>query len=42
MYRSFLSAQQLWLQAFTAEGAGSIPAWRTKILQATWHNQKNK
>ena len=28
--------------AFTEEGAGSIPAQRTKILQTTRHNQKLK
>ena len=34
-----LAAQWLGLHAFTAEGAGSIPGWGTKILQAVQHGQ---
>ena len=32
--------QWLGLRAFTAEGAGSIPGWGTKIPQAVWRSQK--
>ena len=31
-----LAVQWLGRHAFTAEGAGSIPDWGTKILQASW------
>ena len=34
--------QWLGLGAFTAEGTGSIPGWRTKIPQAAWCGQKKK
>ena len=34
--------QWLGLCAFTAEGAGSIPGWGTKIPQALRHSQKKK
>ena len=37
-----LVVQWLGLHAFTAEGPGSIPGRETKILQATWHDQKMK
>ena len=37
-----LAVQWLGLCAFTAEGAGSVPGWRTKIPQATRHSQKKK
>ena len=32
----------LGLQAFTAKGAGSFPAWGTKILKAMWQGTKKK
>ena len=35
--RNSLAVQWLGLQAFTAEGVGSIPGWGTKIPQAVWH-----
>ena len=37
-----LTVQWLCLHNFIAEGAGSIPSQRTKILWATWHGQKIK
>ena len=37
-----LAVQWLGLPAFTAEGLGSVPSQGTKILQATWHSQKQK
>ena len=37
-----LAVQWLGLCAFTAEGAGSIPGWGTKVLQATWHGHKKQ
>ena len=36
-----LAVQWLGLHAFTAVGLGSIAGWRTKILQAIQHSQKN-
>ena len=39
---SSLAVQELGLHALTAEGLGSIPHRRTKIPQASWHNQKQK
>ena len=36
-----LAVQWLGLCTFTAKGTGSIPGWRTKILQAMWGGQKN-
>ena len=35
-----LADQQLGLCALTAKGPGSIPGWRAKIPQATWHSPK--
>ena len=35
-----LEVQWLGLCAFTAKGMGSIPAWETKIPQATQHGQR--
>ena len=35
-----LAVQWLGLCAFTAKGTGSIPGWRTKILQAMWRRHK--
>ena len=29
-------------QRFVCQGPGSVPGWETKILQATWHSQKEK
>ena len=37
-----LAVQWLRLTTFTADGAGSIPGWGTKILQATHCSQKKK
>ena len=37
-----LLVQWLGLRALTARGPGSIPGWRTKIPQDTWHGQKKK
>ena len=37
-----LGVHWLRLHAPKAGGAGLIPAWRTKIPNATWHGQKNK
>ena len=34
--------QWLGLCAFTAEGAGSVPGWGTRITQAAGHNNDNK
>ena len=34
-------AQWQALRAFTAKAPGSIPGWRTKILQAEQHRQKD-
>ena len=37
-----LAVQWLRIQSSTTEGAGLIPAWRTKILHAAQCNQKLK
>ena len=37
-----LVVQGLGLHAFTAKGAGSVPGWGTKILQATHGAAKKK
>ena len=37
---NYVAVQWLGLCAFTAEGLGSIPGWRAKIPQTTWHGQK--
>ena len=37
-----LVVQLLRLRAPSAGGVGSIPVWETKILLATWHDQKKK
>ena len=37
-----LAVQWLRLHAPNAEGMGSIPGRGTKILHATWHNQKKR
>ena len=37
-----LVVQWLGLHTFTAEGAGSIPGWGTKIPQAVWCGPSNK
>ena len=34
--------QWLGLHISTAEGPGSIPGWRTKILQVGWRGQNKK
>lgn len=39
---NFLAVLRLGLCAFAAEDPGSIPVWRTKILQAMWHWAKKK
>ena len=38
--RDFPGAPEVKLHASTAGDVGLIPAWGTKILQATWHDQK--
>ena len=35
-----LAVQWLELHAATANCAGSIPGWETKILQVSWHGQR--
>ena len=37
-----LVVQWLRLHTFTVGGVGQIPAWGTKIPQATWHGQRRK
>ena len=37
-----LEVQQLGLHAFTAEGPGSSPGWRTKSPQAVRHGQRER
>ena len=37
----FSAVQWLRLCASNARGTSSIPGWGTKILQASWHGQKN-
>ena len=39
-YGNVLVLQWLALQAFTAEGPGSMPSWGTKILQVAVCSQK--
>ena len=39
---NFLLVQWLRLCTFVDEGPGSIPSWRTKILQAAWSHQNKK
>ena len=34
--------QWFWLWAFTAEGLGLIPGWKTNIPQVAWHGKKKK
>ena len=41
-WRNSLVVQWLGLGTLTANGAGSIPGWGTKILQATWRSQEKK
>ena len=40
--RDFPGAPEVKLHASTAGDVGLIPAWGTKILHATWHDQKKK